>query len=64
MRDDIGYRKSSHSGAEGNCVEVGARDGMIHVRDTKGHGNGPVCRFTADEWRAFIAEARLSLSSR
>ena len=60
MRDDIGYRKSSHSGAEGNCVEVGGRDGTIHVRDTTDQGNGPVYRFTADEWRAFIAEAKLS----
>jgi hypothetical protein len=27
------------------------------VRDTKDRGIGPVLRFTADEWRAFLAGA-------
>jgi hypothetical protein len=31
---------------------------MILVRDTKDHGRGPVCRYTPEEWRAFIAGVR------
>jgi Domain of unknown function (DUF397) len=39
----------------GGCVEVADHDGMIVVRD---HGRGPAHRYTADEWRAFIAGVR------
>jgi hypothetical protein len=31
---------------------------MILVRDTKDYSRGPVCRYTPDEWRAFIAGVR------
>jgi Domain of unknown function (DUF397) len=57
---DLRWRKSSYSGNGGtSCVEVGqADDGMILVRDTKDHCHGPVHRYTAAEWRAFVAGAR------
>jgi hypothetical protein len=46
--------KSSYSFSNGNCVEVaalpGGRIGVRHSKDTE----GPVLRFTADEWQAFL----------
>lgn len=56
---DLCWRKSSYSGnGGGNCVEVAGHDSMILVRDTKDRGRGPVHRFTAAEWRAFVAGVR------
>jgi hypothetical protein len=54
---DGGWRKSSFSGSQGgNCVEVAqAAPDAILVRDTKEQGRGSVHRFTASEWREFIA---------
>ena len=50
--------KSTLSLANGNCVEVadlpGGRIGVRNSRDP----NGPVLRFTSDEWRAFLGGAR------
>ena len=47
------WRISSHSGQNGNCVEV-ARNlpGVVAVRDSKDRG-GPVLAVAAEEWRAF-----------
>jgi hypothetical protein len=57
------WRTSSHSGNGGECVEVG-RDsgGMIMVRDTKNRVGGPVCQYTQDGWRAFVARIRAGIS--
>jgi hypothetical protein len=53
------WRTSSFSGNNGGaCVEVGQDGDMIVVCDTKLHGNGPVHRYTTDEWCAFIAGVR------
>jgi Domain of unknown function (DUF397) len=50
--------KSTFSGAT-NCVEAGpcACGGDVLVRDTKDR-QGPVLRFTAAEWTAFLAGAK------
>jgi hypothetical protein len=56
----LGWRKSSYShGGGGACVEVAdLPDGGRLVRDTKDHGQGPVLRFTAAEWQAFVLGAK------
>ena len=50
--------KSSFSGPNGNaCVEVALLPEGVAVRDSKDQG-GPVLRFTAQEWIAFLAGVR------
>ena len=50
--------KSSLSFANGNCVEVaGLTDGEIGVRNSR-ESDGPVLRFTSDEWHAFLGGVR------
>ncbi len=52
------WRKSSYSGnGGGDCVEVGAADGAIVVRDTKDRA-GAVLRFPAGKWRRFADQAK------
>lgn len=52
------YRKSSYSGANNNnCVEVAVEVATtlnVCVRDTK-DATRTTLRFTADEWKAFVA---------
>ena len=50
------WRKSSRSGANG-CVEVSLDPAEVAVRDSK-HQEGPVLRFNANEWEAFLAGVR------
>lgn len=51
------WRKSSRSNGQDNCVEIAdLPDGGRAVRDSKDK-SGPVLRFTAGEWRAFILGA-------
>lgn len=46
--------KSSLSLANGNCVEVAdLPNGGVGVRNSR-DPNGPVLRFTPDEWHAFL----------
>ncbi|GGM37060.1 hypothetical protein GCM10011608_22100 [Micromonospora sonchi] len=48
----VGWRKSSHSGDEGACVEVGVVPGTVAVRDSKDPG-GPLLLFPPAAWSAF-----------
>jgi hypothetical protein len=56
--DELNWRTSTFSGANGGqCAEV-ANDGeKIRVRNSKDRA-GAVVGFTADEWRAFVAGVR------
>jgi hypothetical protein len=50
--------KSSLSFANGNCVEVSDQPGgAIGLRNSRDR-EGPVLRFTPDEWQAFLGGVR------
>jgi Domain of unknown function (DUF397) len=52
------WRKSTYSGANGDCVEVaGNLPGVVAVRDSKDRG-GPALVFTRAEWDAFLSGAK------
>jgi hypothetical protein len=57
MRDakivEVPFRKSSFSLYLLGCVEVGVRDGLIRVRDSKDRERGELT-FNANEWDAFV----------
>lgn len=54
---NLHWHKSSRSGAAGHCVEVAETPATIHVRDSKDK-SGPVLRFAAPDWTAFIDGVR------
>jgi uncharacterized protein DUF397 len=58
LNSDANWIKSSLSFANGNCVEVAdLPGGGVGVRNSR-HSDGPVLRFTADEWDAFLGGVR------
>lgn len=48
------WRTSSHSTANGQCVEVASGPAVIGVRDSKLEVS-PVLEFASDAWAAFVA---------
>lgn len=48
-----GWRKSSYSTAESNCVEAAHRPEGVAVRDSK-DPDGPQLVFSPADWRAFL----------
>lgn len=53
----ITWRKSSRSAAAGHCVEVATGSDVVLVRDSK-DAAGPVLRFGATQWNAFVTAVR------
>ncbi|MBN1171234.1 MAG: DUF397 domain-containing protein [Micromonosporaceae bacterium] len=54
----INWRKDNSSHDTG-CVEIAdGPEGWVAVRDSKDAGTGPVLRFNATEWAAFIRGIR------
>ena len=47
-----GFRKSSHSGQDGDCIEAGSKAGAILIQDSKDR-DGPALAVSAAAWRAF-----------
>ncbi|HEY3261084.1 MAG TPA: DUF397 domain-containing protein [Pseudonocardiaceae bacterium] len=47
------YRSSYCTGAAATCVEVAMDEMNVLVRDSK-NPNGPVLRFSHEEWQAFL----------
>lgn len=57
VASDLTWFKSSYSGTEGgDCVEVAADTGVVHIRDSKAVA-GPVIRVSREAWAGFVREA-------
>jgi predicted fused transcriptional regulator/phosphomethylpyrimidine kinase len=55
--EHLAWFKSSHSGGEGGeCLEVAAAPGTVHVRDSKAPTRAQLA-FGASEWAAFVRHA-------
>ncbi|WP_083982135.1 DUF397 domain-containing protein [Actinomadura hibisca] len=51
------WRRSSHSGQNGNCVEVAEANGCVGVRDSKNPSSLPLC-LKAQQWSALIQDIK------
>jgi hypothetical protein len=55
------WRKSTHSGQDGNCVEVATNlPDIVAIRDSK-NPSGPVLRVTHAEWASFVRHIKAEL---
>jgi hypothetical protein len=52
-----GWRRSTYSGSNGNCVEVGTDGPAVLVRDTKDREAGTLA-FTDNAWASFTASLK------
>jgi hypothetical protein len=57
MNETPWIKASASDGDSPQCVELRRHDGMIEVRDSK-DPHGPVLRFRADEFAAWLDGAR------
>lgn len=55
----VGWKKSSYSGVEGDCVEVATTPERVGVRDSKDR-EGDVLVFPRDRWVEFLNGLRRS----
>lgn len=54
---ELTWFKSSYSDTEGGqCVEVAAGTGVVHIRDSKAVA-GPVVRVSREAWAGFVGDA-------
>jgi Domain of unknown function (DUF397) len=51
------WRTSSHSGANGSCIQVAPATPGVAVRDSRDPA-GPALTFTAWQWTAFTADLK------
>ena len=51
------WRKSSFSGSQANCIEVGQDGAGLAVRDSK-DTSGPVLTIRPRSWRRFMEQVR------
>jgi Domain of unknown function (DUF397) len=54
---ELTWRKSSHSGGNGDCVEVAWPTPGVAVRDSK-HPAGATLAFPTATWRTFLATSK------
>lgn len=59
----VRWHKSSHSSANGQCVEVAPVAGAVVVRDSK-HPAGPELVFTRQAWVAFVEGMKAARAAR
>jgi hypothetical protein len=52
------WRRSFKCGSHGSCVEIAKLPEGVAVRDGKAGEEGPVLRFTHEEWDAFVTGIR------
>ena len=55
--DSVGWRTSSYSGTNGNCVEVGGAASTVLVRDTKDR-DGVALSIPGDAWASLTASLK------
>ena len=54
----VTWRTSSHSGANGSCIEIGCpAPDTVAVRDSKDPG-GPSLAFNGGQWKAFTGSLK------
>ncbi|WP_163509434.1 DUF397 domain-containing protein [Fodinicola acaciae] len=51
------WRKSTRSGSQAECVEVGTAGSVVGVRDSKNR-NGAALSFSATAWSSFVGQLR------